>query len=399
MNEYEYGFTGDTPFLMHNGTISQIKNIKNNDTLMALNGKPMQVTYIIKKTVKTYYIYPIKGTPYTVSENHILLLKVSCGGSIKWAKYDNAYSVVWLEKFSLISKSFSVGTYKTKINAYEEAQKYFNNNIVGNKKYRQYGDIVEISVGIYVTLSKTLQNHFKGFTMGIDFKSSYIDIDPYALGYWLGDGHSWGTGITTTEPEIVEYFKNFAGEHGLMLKRQPNSKYDYDITSGKNFVGNNPFLTFLKKNNLIKNKHIPDQYKFNSRENRLELLAGLIDSDGHYANGYYDFIFKSEKLADDVIFLARSLGYNCYKSICQKTCTNSSRGRITGTYYRFSICGEGLKKIPSILDRKMARKRAQKKNASVTGLNIFYMGKQQCYELKTNLNGPLLLDDLTLVHK
>jgi intein/homing endonuclease len=73
---------------------------------------------------------------------------------------------------------------------------------------------------------------------------------------------------------------------------------------------------------MINNKHIPHIYKCNSSENRLKLLAGLIDSDGHLIkNGGYEFTQKNEKLMDDVIYLARSLGFSCNKKV-KKTIIN-----------------------------------------------------------------------------
>ena len=37
----------------------------------------------------------------------------------------------------------------------------------------------------------------------------------------------------------------------------------------------------LRDLNLIQNKHIPDVYMKGSRQQRLQLLAGILDSDGH----------------------------------------------------------------------------------------------------------------------
>ena len=54
----------------------------------------------------------------------------------------------------------------------------------------------------------------------------------------------------------------------------------------------NVFLNTLKELNMINNKHIPYVYKCNSRENRLKLLAGLLDSDGNLSNGSFEFTQK-----------------------------------------------------------------------------------------------------------
>lgn len=169
-------------------------------------------------------------------------------------------------------------------------------------------------------LPNSIRRLFKGYSMGLNFEEQEIDVDPYILGYWLGDGHSNCTGITTAESEVIKYFEEYAEKNKLFFKKNGNSKYGYYVTSGKlkGPHGRNSFLNFLKNNNLINNKHIPDNYKMTSEENRLKLLAGLIDSDGHNARNTYDFIFKSEKLADDIIFVARSLGFKAHKKQCKK---------------------------------------------------------------------------------
>ena len=70
--------------------------------------------------------------------------------------------------------------------------------------------------------------------------------------------------------------------------------------------------------NFLCNKHIPNIYKCNSRDIRLQVLAGLIDSDGSTVRGGCDIIQKNEILLDDIIYLARSLGFACYKKKCKK---------------------------------------------------------------------------------
>jgi hypothetical protein len=136
-----------------------------------------------------------------------------------------------------------------------------------------------------------------------------------------------------------------------------------NITTGTTLdgPGRNVLLNFFKDNNLLNNKHIPDTYKFNSRENRLKLLAGLIDSDGYLSNNVYEFTLKSEILVNDIIFLVRSLCFFTYKKEIQKTCTNGPNGSVTGNYLRFHICGEGLEEILVLLERKRAHERRSKK--------------------------------------
>lgn len=400
MTEIGLGFSGDTLILMHDGTTKKIQDIKKGDEIMSPSGNLKTITKIIQRRDKMYDIIPVKGTTYTVPKNHILILKVSTSGLISWDGKGNRYKAKWLEKFSFKSKSFNVNDFKSKQHAYEKAKTFLKRELPRRSGCDKKGDIVKISINEYMKLSNNIRRYYKGFSSGINFEENKIYINPYILGYWLGDGHSSGSGITTAEPEIVERFKKFTEKNNLLFKKIKNSDYDYRVTSGlKNGPSNrNPFMNVLRKYNLINNKHIPDDYKFNSRENRLKLLAGLIDSDGYKQRNCYDFTLKSEKLVDDIIFVARSLGFKAFKKECQKTCTNSSRGRVTGTYYRFYIYGEGFEEIPSLLERKQAHKREQKKDASVTNITIKYAGKQDYYVPKTN-GSRLLLDDFTVVHK
>ena len=104
-------------------------------------------------------------------------------------------------------------------------------------------------------------------------------------------------------------------------------------------------------------KFIPGSYKTASYKVRLEVLAGLIDTDGNYSCGVYDYITASSKLAEDVVFVARSLGLAAYCKATTKRCQND----FEGTYYRICISGN-LEIIPTRVKKKTATPRMQKKN-------------------------------------
>jgi superfamily II DNA or RNA helicase len=59
--------------------------------------------------------------------------------------------------------------------------------------------------------------------------------------------------------------------------------------------------------------YVPHLYKCNSREIRLNILTGIIDNFGTLIHDFYDIIHTSEKMIDDVIYIARSLGFSAYK--------------------------------------------------------------------------------------
>jgi hypothetical protein len=67
--------------------------------------------------------------------------------------------------------------------------------ILGKRYFKN--DIVDICIKDYLSLPKYLKECLKGYKVGLDFEEKELDLDPYALGYWLGDGHSSTFAITT----------------------------------------------------------------------------------------------------------------------------------------------------------------------------------------------------------
>jgi len=127
-------------------------------------------------------------------------------------------------------------------------------------------------------------------------------IDPYVLGVWLGDGKTFG-GFVTPGVEADRLFITSEIE-----------KAGYVCRAHKN-IGNVGILTLipqLKKLNLFGNKHIPMIYKRASREQRLALLQGLVDTDGYVApKGHIEICSVKKLLAEDIRELVMSLGYKC----------------------------------------------------------------------------------------
>ena len=103
-------------------------------------------------------------------------------------------------------------------------------------------------------------------------------------------------------------------------------------------------------------KHIPKLYLENSKEIRLKVLAGLIDTDGHMASPTkYEVVQKNTRLARDIVTLARSLGFYTTIDETTKQCPSTSRdgGVFTGQYWRIHISIDQVcPEIPIKVDRK-----------------------------------------------
>lgn len=337
----------DTPILMFNGKVKKVQDIQAGEFVMGPDSQPRFVVSTTHGFGQLYKITPVKGDSFVVNSEHILSLKRT-----------------------------------SKI-----------------KNDPEKGKVVNIPVKDYLQKNKTFKHIHKQWRTGVDFSNRKVDFDPYMLGLWLGDGSSDDTQITNPEPEIISYCKDFAEKHDMKLRfyQKPNNKA-WKISFSKKILDDKKpcyFRKFLKDYNLFKNKHIPLEYKTACREDRLKLLAGILDTDGSLSQNSFDLIFKSEKLLDDTIFLARSLGLACYKTPCLKTCTNTN---VTDVYYRCCIQGE-TSIIPTKVERKKAKKRQQIKDVLVTGFNVENIGEGDYYGFEVYGNDRLyLLGDFTVTH-
>jgi hypothetical protein len=142
---------------------------------------------------------------------------------------------------------------------------------------------------------------------GVEFKKQEIPLNPYFLGLLLGDGTF--SCITKTQVKFTSCISDMEVYMNIL-----GYKYKTWDDRHHNIYYNN-IKEIIKSLGLIetrsKTKFVPDIYKYNSKEIRLELLRGLLDTDGYCdKNGNCNYSSISKQLAEDVLFLARSLGIN-----------------------------------------------------------------------------------------
>jgi hypothetical protein len=383
----------DTPIMMADGTIKMVQDIEVGDFLMGDDSKPRTVLSLARGQDKMYDVIPVKGDKYTVNQAHIMCLRAS--GFPKLSrnnhKSNTNYNVQWLENNEFQSRTFTFN--KDNENEIKLEAEEFYNQIKNNNETRD--NVYEVSINDYLKLSDKKKGFLKGYKVPIEFQEKELPIDPYMIGYWLGDGSSGCSDITSQDSTVLYYFAHNLSKYKLSLNHR--SEYTYGITGNKK-LGGNVFLTTLKELKLINNKHIPMLYKCNSRENRLKLLAGLIDSDGSLNwNGGFEFTQKNEKLMDDVIYLARSLGFSCFKAE-KKTSWTYNGEKKYGTAWRICINGEGIETIPTKIPRKRALPRKQIKDVLVTGITVKYVGEGDYYGFTLDGNCRYLIGDFTVTH-
>lgn len=367
----------NTPIIMFDGSIKMVQDIQVGDMLMGDDSTSRKVLSLGRGTDIMYEIIPTKGDPHTFNSEHMLSLKYSNLGSVH-DKRSNKWVARWFnnKEIKIQSKGF-------------ETKEQADNHL---KHFTEDSKIYDISIKNYLKLSKQHKKQFKLYRTGVDFPHNEVPFDPYIIGLWIGDGTSCKPNITTQDSEIICYLKKTLPKYDLFL--QFNQEYDYSFSDKKS---TNRYTQILKHLNLINNKHVPDLYKINSREIRLQILAGILDTDGHLGkNGCYEFTQKNEKVMDDVIFLARSLGFAAYKSI-KKTSWTYLGIKKFGTAFRTTISGN-IEEIPCKIKRKIAQKRKQIKDILVTGFKIVEKEIDNYYGFTLDGNHRYLLGDFTVTH-
>jgi len=183
------------------------------------------------------------------------------------------------------------------------------------------------------------RNHRVKLASPIDLPDVDLPISPYVLGCWLGDGSSEGNSITCGERALADEIL----KEGEILRHAglfDNDPYRYVFNGGidhpdyRNRSGKS-FASRIRNLNLFKNKHIPMIYRRASHTQRLDLLQGLIDTDGSVGNnGEIIFCNTNRRLCDEVCELLNSLGY---KAWLRGPYTAKLNGKAAGHFYQVTF--------------------------------------------------------------
>lgn len=337
--------------LTSDGVCIKVEDVKVGDFLLGNDGTPRKVLELHNGVDDMYKVTPIKGEPFVVNGGHILHL------------------------------------YKT-----NEGKGY-------NSCQPRYD---EISVKEYVVKSANYKHLHKLHRVSqIDFGNDKYLFDPYFVGLYLGDGCCInGLNITTQREEVVEYLREFARTYGLGFraaeKRNGENKaksYFFPYAFANNNTPN-PLQVTIRglglEGKVAGDKFIPHQYKVASVEDRFSLLAGLLDTDAFYdkEKNTFEYCSKSKRLADDVVFVCRSLGF-----FAQIGKTKVVKGE---SYYRIQISGD-LNLIPTKVAIRQGRARMQKKSVLVTGFSVGYLGRGEYFGFTLDGN-HLYCDNQFFIH-
>jgi len=157
-------------------------------------------------------------------------------------------------------------------------------------------------------------NHSIKVSSAIQLDEARLPIAPYTLGAWLGDGNSDSARITCSylDHEVIERIR----QDGYFCEESKSTNQNtgiYCIRKEKKRTRGGTPHEIMREIGVLGNKHIPIAYLRASREQRMELLRGLMDTDGYISksNGQCEFVSISERLAVGVKELVCSLGVKC----------------------------------------------------------------------------------------
>lgn len=132
-----------------------------------------------------------------------------------------------------------------------------------------------------------------------------LPIEPYLLGYWLGDGTSRAAAITCWKEDLKHVSGMIEGSKYTLGKVKFDPRSEGVCVRIKDGL-----LEDLRALGVLANKHVPAIYLRASERQRTALLAGLMDSDGHIdkERGRCHFYNKNQNISDAVSELVSSLG-------------------------------------------------------------------------------------------
>ena len=337
--------------LMYDGSWKKIEDICIGEYLIGKDGTPKKVKRTFIGEDEIFRIEPKNNREHIhVTKNHVLPIKLS--------DYSKKYSRAKGDKHFI--------EYKT-VEEYINSTKTYKHiaNIFFNDKEIEFNNVNDMSD---------------------------IKLTPYFIGLYIGDGSTYSCEVTTNDSECVTEIYNQAKILDCVVANTKKMHYFikgvfsfYDKQEKKIKNRNKVFKEFDKlgitfssnsrKHISCGDRFIPEKIFTAPVWYRLEVLAGLIDSDGHLSNGTnYDLTFKSKTLRDDIARLAISLG------LVVSTTTKHNK-KYKRDYFRVSVMGD-IYKIPVRIKRKQTKQMDFKRDPYRSKFNVIPLGKKPFYGIE-----------------
>jgi SpoVK/Ycf46/Vps4 family AAA+-type ATPase len=330
--------------MKYDGSIVRSDSIRTGDLLMGPDSTARRVLGVSTGREEMFRITPTKGKSWTCNRSHVLSLRCN-----------------------------------TDVNSIFKKDQIYN-----------------ISVNEYLELPNSIKHHLKLWKTSVNFKQQEVPFDPYLVGVWLAEGTVGHNNFTSGDDDVIDEVNNILKDDSILYTRAVQNDINCKKVIIKSRINkNNPFRQYVKNNLYINGeKRIPKEYLINNRETQLKLLAGFLDGDGSLTNGCYDVITKYPGLAEDLMFLTRTLGLTCTSRIKKVKLKDWDEPR---EYVRLTISGN-CSEIPLKVSRKKATPRTINKNNLNVGFSIESIGEGDYYGVELDGDHLYLLSDTTVTH-
>lgn len=431
----------DTIVPLLNGTCKLAADVEVGDVLIGDDGTARTVQSSIHGTGKMYEISQVLGETYRVNDQHVLTLHMPDHKVVFWNSH--GWSMLWWDHQDKCIRTKFVKAYNETVVCGEcgmalssSMKRHYNRRhpdknlpsqprksptklpdmtnedvktafaeISQFAKLIDANNVIDISIQEYLKLPTTTKSRLAGVRGEcVDWEHKDVLLDPYVLGLWLGDGTNHGYTYTCDgehDKELIEYLTSWGKANDANIRK--SGKYRYGFSSISNFRKkfHSPLRKLLKTYNLIDEKHIPCEYLVNSREIRLAVLAGIIDTDGTVCrDGTRIQITQGvvhERLIKDILYLARSLGFCC--SLTKMKASYIYKGETkSADAIRLNISGNTAD-IPTKLPRKKCSNTKVKNTSKTTGqITVTEVGDGAYVGLQIDGNQRFLINDFTVTH-
>lgn len=213
----------------------------------------------------------------------------------------------------------------------------------------------------------------------VEFPKKELRIPPYVLGVLIGDGSltSGNCAICNTEKDIIQKVKELCIGYAEMSSYKSKDRCPRFSLIGENIRKDLRYYGLLEKRAY--EKSIPFDYLHSDVDDRLELLKGLCDTDGSVCknSAFIDYGTSSKQLADDIIYLVRSLGGRATISVGNSQYTKNGKKIECKKRYRITLTLNG-KLVPVSSKKNLSKFNNNKKVTKKFISSIQFSRKTEC---------------------
>lgn len=243
----------------------------------------------------------------------------------------------------------------------------------------------------------------------VQFNASPVPADPYLIGCLIGDGsigNKASIGYTTGDIELHRSLQAVLPRGTRAVLSNTNGQaLTFRITKeGEQSSLPNPMLNILRELKLqghkSNSKFVPQIYRHNSKEVRVAVLQGLMDTDGYVsATGTVQFCTVSPRLARHVRELVWSLGGTCRQTTKLPKYTHKGELRTGQLAYILTLClPPGIQ--PFRLERKTSRYTGRSKYHPTRNIvRVEKVGVKECQCIRVAAaDGLYVTDNFVVTH-